>query len=204
MLLGVVKGELSSWELVVDLAGDVALEAADGFFLGASLCESTVDVGAGAFIADHAGDDDVSERGVGVAVAAAVEPVSFLFAAGGVDRGDPAEVGEGGITALGGPGSGDGVSGVALAAPASLPVRPIDLHHRHIMGVQEAGQPGPIGTGSLHPDQLDITEAGQPRPQLPITGSRRGELGDAEQTAAFVQRCRDVDIEMGIDTLGDS
>ena len=94
MLLGVVKGELSSWELVVDLAGDVALEAADGFFLGASLCESTVDVGAGAFIADHAGDDDVSERGVGVAVAAAVESVSFLFAAGGVDRGDPAEVGK--------------------------------------------------------------------------------------------------------------
>jgi hypothetical protein len=33
MLLGAGKGEFGSWEVVVDLAGDVALEATDGFFL---------------------------------------------------------------------------------------------------------------------------------------------------------------------------
>jgi hypothetical protein len=33
MLLGVVKGEFVGGEVVVDLAGDVALEAADHFLL---------------------------------------------------------------------------------------------------------------------------------------------------------------------------
>ena len=34
MLLGAVKGELVVGQVVVDLAGDVALEAPEGFFLG--------------------------------------------------------------------------------------------------------------------------------------------------------------------------
>ena len=95
MLLGAVKDELVSREVVVDLAGDEAFEAADGFFLGAAFVDAAGDVGAGALVADHAGDEDVPERGVGVSVAAAVEAVALLFAAAGVDRGDAAEVGEG-------------------------------------------------------------------------------------------------------------
>ena len=95
MLLGVVKGEfLMAWELVVDLAGDVALEAADGFFLGAALGDAAGDVGAGAFVADHAGEHDAPQRRVGLSVAAAVEAVSFVFAAAGIDRSDTAQVRE--------------------------------------------------------------------------------------------------------------
>ena len=79
MLLGAVKGELAAWELVVDLAGDVALEASHGFFLGAAFVEAAGEVGAGSLVAEHSRDDDVPERRVGLSVAAAVEAVSFLL-----------------------------------------------------------------------------------------------------------------------------
>jgi hypothetical protein len=59
-------------------------------------------------------------------------------------------------------------------------------------------------SGALHPDQLDITEPGQPRPQLSIADGCGGELGDAEQTAAFVERGCDMDIEVGLHAPGDS
>ena len=55
MLLGVVNGGLPSWELVVDLAGDVTLEASHGLFLDATFVESASDVVAGSLVADHAG-----------------------------------------------------------------------------------------------------------------------------------------------------
>ena len=71
--------------MVVDLAGDVALEASEGFFLGSTLCDAFGDVVLGSLVVDHAGDDNVPERGVGLAIAAAVESVSFVFAAAGVD-----------------------------------------------------------------------------------------------------------------------
>ena len=54
-LLGVVKGELGSGEVVVDLSCDVALEASDGFFLGESLCHPSCDVIACSLVGDHAG-----------------------------------------------------------------------------------------------------------------------------------------------------
>jgi len=99
MLLGAVKGELVSGQIVVDLAGDVALEAPEGFFLGESFLGAPLDVGPGSRVVDHAGDDDVPERGVGLAVAAPVEAVPFVFAAGGVEGCDAAEVSEGGFVA---------------------------------------------------------------------------------------------------------
>jgi len=62
MLLGMSRGGLGSGEVVVDLACDVAFEAADGFFLGEPVGESAVDVVACSLVADHAGDDDVPQR----------------------------------------------------------------------------------------------------------------------------------------------
>jgi hypothetical protein len=50
-------------------------------------------------VVDHAGDHDSPERRVGLAVAAAVESVSLVFAAAGVDPGCAAEVGEGALVA---------------------------------------------------------------------------------------------------------
>src|SRR4051812_20853708 len=99
MLLGSVKGEFVGGKVVVDLAGDEALEAAEGLSLSESFVHPTFDVGAGSRVAGHAGDDDAPERGVGLAVATPVEAMSLLFAAAGVDRCGPAEVGKGGFAA---------------------------------------------------------------------------------------------------------
>ena len=81
----------------VDLAGDVALDAADGFASGAALGGAPVEVVAGALFAACAGQGDAVEGGVGAAVAAAVESVPSGFAGGCLDRADAAEGGEGGF-----------------------------------------------------------------------------------------------------------
>jgi hypothetical protein len=62
MLLGVVKGELVFGEVVVDLAGDVALETAECFFLGESLFHASFDVVPRAGVVGRAGDHDSPER----------------------------------------------------------------------------------------------------------------------------------------------
>ena len=55
------------------------------------------DVGAGTWVRAHAGEHDAPQGVVGLAVAAAVEPVAGHLAGRGVDRGDAAEVSEGGL-----------------------------------------------------------------------------------------------------------
>ena len=57
---------------LVDLAGDVAFQAADGFTAGLALGDASVDVGAGAGVPAQAGQDDGVERGVGLPVARGV------------------------------------------------------------------------------------------------------------------------------------
>src|SRR5205823_8299971 len=88
------------WEEGVDLAGEVALEAADDVFGGETFGAAAGDVGAGGLVVAHAHDDGTVEGGVGVAVAAAVETVSAggLTGAGG-QWADAAEAGEGGFGA---------------------------------------------------------------------------------------------------------
>ena len=58
---------------------------------------ASFDVGAGAWVRAHAGEHDAPQGVVGLPVAAAVEPVTDRLAGRGVDRGDPAEVSEGGL-----------------------------------------------------------------------------------------------------------
>src|ERR1700761_3740420 len=65
-------------EVAVDLAGDVSLQAADDFFLRQSLRGAPFGVGAGGRVTRpgaEPGDHDPPQRVVGLAVAAAVEPV---------------------------------------------------------------------------------------------------------------------------------
>ena len=64
---------------------------------GASFGGASFDVGAGARVGAHAGEHDPPQGMVGLAVAAAVEPVAGRLAGRGVDRGDAAEVREGGF-----------------------------------------------------------------------------------------------------------
>ena len=60
----------------VDLAGDVALEAADDFLLRQALFGAPLDVGAGGGVGAHPGDHDPPQGVVGLPVTAAVEAVA--------------------------------------------------------------------------------------------------------------------------------
>src|SRR6266545_4025483 len=71
-----------------DVAGEVALEAADRFAGGLAFAASAFDVGAGLGVAAGAGDDDAVQRGVDLAVAALVEALSLGVAGAGRDRRD--------------------------------------------------------------------------------------------------------------------
>ena len=52
----------------VDLAGDVAFEAAHDLAFALALAGAAVDVGPGRLVVAHADEDDAVERGVGLAV----------------------------------------------------------------------------------------------------------------------------------------
>ena len=67
-------------------AGDVELEAADGFFAGLAFGDAAGHVGLGGLVPAESADHDDVERGVGLAVTAAVEPVSLLEPGRGVER----------------------------------------------------------------------------------------------------------------------
>jgi hypothetical protein len=85
--------------VVVDLACDVALEATDGLFLGEALLDAPRDVFACVGVIDHARDDDLPQRGVGLAVTTAVEAMTFLLAAARVQGRRATEVREGRLVA---------------------------------------------------------------------------------------------------------
>ena len=72
------------------MAGEVALEAADGFLGGLAFGAFAVEVGAGFGVAAGAGDRDAVDGGVDLAVAAAVEAVAVGFAGADWDRGEAA------------------------------------------------------------------------------------------------------------------
>lgn len=82
-------------EAGVELACDVALEAADGFGFGFAFGAAALEVVAGGGVIGEAGDDDASEGAVGLSVTGPAESVSLLLAAGGVERCSSAEASEG-------------------------------------------------------------------------------------------------------------
>jgi hypothetical protein len=85
------------------LAGEVALEAADGVAGRLAVAAAAFDVVAGGLVAAGAGDDHAVQRGVDLAVAAAVEALAAGVARAGGDRRDAGGAGElgGGGEALG-------------------------------------------------------------------------------------------------------
>jgi len=84
-------------EVGVELAGDVALQDAHDLADGLSFRDAARIVFAGAFIVAHAGEHDVPERVVGLAVAAGVESVPCGFAGRRWDGRDAAEMRERGF-----------------------------------------------------------------------------------------------------------
>jgi len=81
-------------EGVVELAGDVALEAADDLGLGQAFGGAPGGVGAGAWVVAQASEDDHVEGVVGGAIAAAVEAVAVGPSAASGDGGHAAQVRE--------------------------------------------------------------------------------------------------------------
>ena len=63
----------------IDLAGDVALQAADDLGLGLSFFRAAFDVGAGGRVRSHPGEHDPPQGMVGLPVTTAVEPVAGDF-----------------------------------------------------------------------------------------------------------------------------
>src|SRR5215218_959975 len=84
-------------EEVPDASGEVALEAADRVFGALALGALASDVVLCFAVAAQAGDRDAVDRGVDLAVAAAVEPVTAGVAGADRDRGDPGGPGELGV-----------------------------------------------------------------------------------------------------------
>ena len=83
--------------MVVDLAGDVAFQTAQDVELGQALLGPPLHIGPGLRVAAHPDQGDPPQGVVGVAVAAAVQPVAVGAARGRRDRGGAAPVGEGGL-----------------------------------------------------------------------------------------------------------
>jgi hypothetical protein len=81
----------------VEVAGEVALEAAGGLAAALPFLDPALDVVDGRSVHSPSGDDNLMERAVELSVAAAVEPVADRLAGGGGDRGGAGEPGEGGL-----------------------------------------------------------------------------------------------------------
>jgi hypothetical protein len=81
----------------VEVAREVALEAAGGLAAALSFADATLDVVDGRSVHSASGEDDLVECAVELSVAAAVESVADRLARRGWDRGGAGEPGEGGL-----------------------------------------------------------------------------------------------------------
>jgi hypothetical protein len=97
MLLCLSSRRWRVFEESVEVAGEVALEAAGGFAAALSFADSPLDVVDGRLVDSASGEDDMVEGPVELSVAAAVESVADGLAGRGRDRGGAGEPGEGGF-----------------------------------------------------------------------------------------------------------
>jgi predicted component of type VI protein secretion system len=81
----------SVFEESVEVAGEVALEAAGRFAVALAFSDATLDVGDRRRVRATSGDEDHVQCAVESAIAAAVEPVADRLAGGGGDRGAAGE-----------------------------------------------------------------------------------------------------------------
>ena len=84
---------------LVDLAGDVAFQAAQSLTAGLAFGDAPGKVGAGLWIPAQTRERDAIQRGVGLAVAAAVQAQADGLAGGHLDRAGAAQRGVGGFAA---------------------------------------------------------------------------------------------------------
>jgi hypothetical protein len=110
-----------------------------------------------------------------------------------------------GVAGLGSTGSSDGVLRIGLASPpAPLAVRAVDLQDVDTLALQLPSEAGAIVACALDADQLDVAEGSKPSKQTAVAGRRGLVRLHAEQRPAMIQSGADMDVEVGVDTPGDT
>jgi len=92
---------------------------------------------------------------------------------------------------------------VLSTSTAIVSVRRRDLQNLDPHGLNEAKQAGPIAAGRLDPDPLDLTEGSHPGEHLSVTLPGRGKALAPQNTVAFIDDGRDMQILMGVDAAND-
>ena len=101
-------------------------------------------------------------------------------------------------------GSLDGVELIGLAVPASLlPVRTIDLDHRHRRSREMAGDTRAVRAGALDTNTFDRAEPAHPHRQTTMPVRGRAERLDTQQTAVHIDDRGDVHVAMRVDPAHD-
>jgi hypothetical protein len=163
-----------------DLSGHVALEAAKDLFVGLALGGAPGGVVAGGLMPAQPYDHDAVQRGVGLAVAAAVEAVPAGLAGGGLHRRGAAQRGERGlgVQASGVVAGGDQQRGGAVGPDAVQAAQRRDVAGGE--GVELLGEQGDLGVEVL----VAAGQAAQGQPGRRGRGGKRARLergGGADQ-----------------------
>lgn len=87
--------------------------------------------------------------------------------------------------------------GSDLPAMPRGPVRPVDLDNPAAGAAQVTGEPGAVGTGSLHTEGTDVAESGGPLVESLVADGRGRNLQVAESAAKGVERDGDVHVFVG-------
>src|SRR5438067_13317791 len=92
---------------------------------------------------------------------------------------------------------------VLSASTAIVSVRGRDLQNLDPHGLNKAKQAGPITAGGLDPDPLDLTEGSHPSEHLSVALLGRGKALAPQDTVAFIDDGRDMQILVGVHAAND-
>src|SRR3954470_23556146 len=92
---------------------------------------------------------------------------------------------------------------VLSASTAIVSVRRRDLQDLDPHGLNKAKQAGPIAAGGLDPDPLDFTEGFHPGEHLSVALPGRGKALAPQNTVAFIDDGRDMQILVGVHAAND-
>src|SRR5947207_803027 len=92
---------------------------------------------------------------------------------------------------------------VLSASTAIVSVRRRNLQNLDPHGLNKAKQAGPITAGGLDPNPLDLTEGTHPGEHLSVALPGRGKASAPQNTVAFIDDGRDMQILVGVHAAND-
>jgi hypothetical protein len=92
---------------------------------------------------------------------------------------------------------------VLSTSAAIVSVRRRDLQSLDPHGLKKAKQAGPITAGGLDPDPLDLAERSHPSEHLSVALPGRGKTLAPQNTVAFIDDGRDMQILVGVHAAND-